>query len=735
MQLQEHKDVSTNDSRVLSQAALELLDQELPALVLGRELRHKLPAYDQVRLNGAVYAEREAKTPEELGRLAQEIHKRLHSKKIEGGETLLNHLAQFPETREASEYGLKLAAQYTNKSVKEVIQSVFLENPELSTGEGKARAGAAIIEQMDGHYTRQFRPGVGKHFLAEMETDPKTKTAAEMANRLLESSKNPVQLIEWSLQNPTASSAEDFADFGAKADAGNGMLLLTELEKFPEAAETARWALELNGQLNRPWQRQVTAMVTEALEAPEQYVERLMALQDEQNIHNSDAQALSAAALNLLDQSTPALVMGNQVRPILEEHDLVRLNRALYNGKEAASPTELSELAQDMYKSFYGNKLASGEALLEHLKQFPELGAAAQYGLDLAATESFDNTEVKMALYTAALGNPTVDSGEGLAALATEIMENLNTYRAKPHRSRVGRHFLNEMKAFPETRFLSEAAERLLEASQDPLQVIQFALANPKISTPQELAAYGSQANLWDGKLLLQELSTHTETAEIASWSHDLCGKLSAHGQRALIERTTSELGQPTDYLETLLELESDPEAVWGDRKSFSEAALELSAPSPARELVTRLRPHLKEREQALVNRAALDNLQARTAKELAVVGAGCLKALPDKDRANLGRIIMEEVLDRPEANLEFWTLAIKFAAGRPPEEVAEIYELFLDNPSFDDLIKADPRSYGEHATLVAEVVAMTESARRTHGIEFDEDIVEIGDFHLAIND
>ena len=243
MELQNTKGTDVSDALAISDTALALLDQKKPALVMARELTPKLDSYGKLALNRVVYDGLSATKPEELRQLAEDIRDGLHSSKVAAGETLLTHLSQFPATAEASKYGLALAEKFENANVKNAIYDVLLGNPRVGSGEEKAQVGSSILGKMDGHYTRSYRTSVGEHFLEEMTADPRTESASAAATRMLAESKNPLQIIQWTLNNPTANSAQDFAAFGANADAdaNNGKLLLAELERYPETTELAGW--------------------------------------------------------------------------------------------------------------------------------------------------------------------------------------------------------------------------------------------------------------------------------------------------------------------------------------------------------------------------------------------------------------------------------------------------------------------------------------------------------------
>ncbi|MCA9791735.1 MAG: hypothetical protein KC910_08065 [Candidatus Eremiobacteraeota bacterium] len=434
---------STNwgTASLLSRAAIDQLGPECaPAVTLAQKVDAVVDQISATHTNHLAYEQRQASTPAELASLGLAIHKRLiQGDRQKAGETLLEALKAYPETRVAAEFGLELGAGFDHYETRNAVYAQALTNPKLESGQDFARFGAGVLGGMSDYWSADHFDQMGAFFIDKLRHDEATRPAAELADRWLGQLQEPEdrkKAYRWVLSHPDLGSAQSIVAAAGELELNQKLagLVLEELSRHQETATMSGWAqgLKLSEKTRLQLMKPVLARATEP---PAVLLDQLTKLEAQADSWE-DRKTLSKAAVDLLPQND-LTQLTRILASACDQISKVTVYRQTVATKQIDSPDQLLGYSRKVYGSLiHQDKAKVGRLLVEELKCEPRFAGAAEWALAMVGPDK--HYETQQAVYSALLDHPEATPLE----LAPTVLANLDQYNSRADLPELGKKTL-----------------------------------------------------------------------------------------------------------------------------------------------------------------------------------------------------------------------------------------------------------------------------------------------------
>lgn len=439
----------------LSGAALDQLGPECaPAVTLAQKIDAVVDRVSATHTNHLAYQQRQATTPSEVADLGQAIHKRLiQADRQKAGEIILEALKAFPETQQAAEFGLDLAAKFHHYETRNAVYAQALTNPKLESGQDFAGFGQGVLAAMGGYASADDFGPMGAFFLEKLAQDEATRPAAELANRWLGQLEEPEDrknVTRWALGHPNLGSVEAIVAAAGELELNPKVagLLLDELSQHPETATMADWTrrLKLSEQTLLKLMPRVLAAATQE---PAVMMEQLSKLQQEADSW-SDRHTLSKAAVELLPENH-LTQWTSKLASAGDQISRVQIYRQTLAQRQADTPEELLAYSRQVFGSLIQqDKARVGRLLVEELQHQPRFAGAAEWALGMVGPDH--HYETQLAVYSTLLDNPEATPVE----LVPTVLDRLDQYWSRTDLPELGQKALGLLPASARTALAGE---------------------------------------------------------------------------------------------------------------------------------------------------------------------------------------------------------------------------------------------------------------------------------------
>lgn len=423
VKLSDDRQVDDDDHLPLLRAAVTSLkdDPDCSRVVnLGFEMAEGMEGYFLQRLLRGVYDHRKAGSLAGLAEWSDRIHKDLRDQdRVRAGEILLKSL----KTPQA-DYGLKLAASFTEVGTRGEILKVMGHTRPMKSGVDYAALGHSLLSEVR---SDQDSVALGKVFLEHLKEDPATEKAAEIAERLVLTSETDSRrefFYSLLLAHPEVKNGVELATAALERDVKTDCreTLLEELSRHPETEESATWARSLVGKLRWGPAAEVFQLALKEPRFDRQKVLDQILEVDTDRVE--DRAALYGSGLELMRKDPlykELMPWVDELAPRLDLHAQLAVEGAVIKHRRLEFP----KLAREVLNSYSwaGQQRLIGEAAATRLAQDePDFWELA---LGVAAGRSESE---QASIYKAFLAYPSFDKlsqadPKNLGPAATEIVE------------------------------------------------------------------------------------------------------------------------------------------------------------------------------------------------------------------------------------------------------------------------------------------------------------------------